>query len=70
MAQVVMAGRQELSKIQTIRSAAPGANAGDDSKNRSVQSGSAGSVTAAVDAGQRLIRWLASRISPITELGA
>ena len=32
MAQVVMAGRQELSKIQTIRSAAPGPNAGDDSK--------------------------------------
>ena len=32
MAQVVMAGRQELSKIQTIRSAANGPNAGDDSK--------------------------------------
>ena len=32
MAQVVMAGRQELSKFQTIRSATPGANAGDDTK--------------------------------------
>ena len=32
MAQVVMAGRQELSKIQTIRSASPAANAADDAK--------------------------------------
>ena len=32
MAQVVMAGRQELSKIQTIRSATPAANGGEDSK--------------------------------------
>ena len=32
MAQVVMAGRQELSKIQTIRSAASAPNAGNDTK--------------------------------------
>ena len=32
MAQVVMAGRQELSKIQTIRSAAPATNAADEAK--------------------------------------
>ena len=32
MAQVVMAGRQELSKIQTIRSTTTTANAGDDVK--------------------------------------
>ena len=35
MAQVVMAGRQELSKIQTIRSAASAVN-GDDSKTVSI----------------------------------
>ena len=32
LGQVVMAGRQELSKIQTIRTAAPARNAGDDTK--------------------------------------